>query len=262
MKYPVYNLTAKKVKDISLPQQIAKHIPDHNLIHWVYLGLSHNRRKARAHTKTRGLVRGGGRKPWRQKGTGNARTGSIRNPIFRGGGITFGPTNQKNYTKKVNKKERAKAFYSALIGKIKDREIRLISQFELAKPSTKKMLKLFQVLKTSTKSTLIVTSKKNLNLAKSINNIDKVRLQPGINISCLELLNYQYIYFEQSVLQELLKRYQVQTKQQESLKQSAITSAPSKNQATRSLKSAQESKSSRTSSEKSSKSQGSQKKAE
>jgi large subunit ribosomal protein L4 len=141
MKQAVYNLKKEKVKEIDLAKNIFGLEVNHDLLNQVVYVYNSNQRKGTAHTKTKANVRGGGRKPWRQKGTGNARTGSIRNPIFRGGGIIFGPTKEKIYKRKINKKVKLKAFLSVLSSKVKDTQMIIFDDFKFKKPNTKKLVK-------------------------------------------------------------------------------------------------------------------------
>ena len=111
IKVNVYSQNGEKVKDMALSESIFKVQAKHELIHQAMLAQMGNERQPIAHTKDRSEVRGGGAKPWRQKGTGRARAGSSRSPIWIGGGVTFGPTNERNFSKKINKKMRQKAMF-------------------------------------------------------------------------------------------------------------------------------------------------------
>ena len=139
LKLPVYNLEGEKVGETELNPKIFSEKFRPALIWQVLTSMQANRHFPWAHTKTRGEVRGGGAKPWRQKGTGRARHGSIRSPIWRGGGVTFGPRKEKNYSKKIPKKMRRKALFSALSQKLKDGEIKIVDQWQL--PEIKTIIK-------------------------------------------------------------------------------------------------------------------------
>ena len=138
-KATVYTQDGKKQGEHSLPEQLFS-LPWHDtLVHQVVTGIANNRRTrtGSAHTKGRAEVRGGGRKPWRQKGTGRARHGSIRSPIWVGGGITFGPSKEKDYSVSINKKMRTKAFFIVLSEKLRNGALVFVDSFSVETPSTK-----------------------------------------------------------------------------------------------------------------------------
>ena len=137
MKTAVYNLKAEKVGELDLPESVfgLKWNPD--LVHQVVESLRSNRRKGTAKAKGRGEVSGGGKKPWRQKGTGRARHGSIRSPIWVGGGVTHGPTGDKNYERKINKKAKQKAMYMILAKKNSEFELIIADEVSLNEGKTK-----------------------------------------------------------------------------------------------------------------------------
>ena len=125
MKFSVINQKGEKLKETLLPKEIFEVKSNNDLIHQVVVSQMSNRRKNIAHTKDRSEVSGGGRKPWRQKGLGKARHGSIRSPIWIGGGVTFGPTKERVFKKKINKKMRRKALFMVLSAKAKNNLLRL-----------------------------------------------------------------------------------------------------------------------------------------
>ena len=118
MKVKVYNQDGKPEGTIDLSESIFNRPWNADLVHQVVTGMQANARSGRAHTKDRGEVRGGGKKPWRQKGTGRARHGSIRSPLWRGGGVTFGPTQDQNFSLKINKKAKRKSILMGLSDKV------------------------------------------------------------------------------------------------------------------------------------------------
>ena len=146
-KIEILNLNGDKVKDGKLNDNIWGIVPNDAVLHNAIILNMANMRQGTASTKTRSEVRGGGRKPWRQKGTGNARQGSIRSTQWRGGGIVFGPNPNRNYTKKMNKKERRLALLSALSYKVSDKELIVIDSLEFATSKTKEMVNLLTNLK-------------------------------------------------------------------------------------------------------------------
>ena len=137
MEAKVYDTNAKETSTISLPESLFGLPWNSDLVHQVATSLTSSKRKAIAHTKNRAEVRGGGKKPWQQKGTGRARHGSNRSPIWVGGGITHGPRNEKNFDRKVSKKMKAKAFYTILSRKFKDGEILFVDSISFSEPKTK-----------------------------------------------------------------------------------------------------------------------------
>jgi len=136
MESIIYNAQGKKTGTLTLPESVFGVFWNDALMHQVVTSMHSNARPPVAHTKGRGEVRGGGRKPWQQKGTGRARHGSIRSPIWKGGGVTHGPSKDKNYEKAIPKKMRAKALYMALSRKMKDGEIIFVDSFGISEPKT------------------------------------------------------------------------------------------------------------------------------
>jgi len=139
MKASLYNQEGEEIKKVDLPSEIFDIELNSDLVHQVVVAQMSNSRKVIAHTKDRSEKRGGGRKPWRQKGTGRARHGSIRSPIWRGGGVTFGPTKDRNFSKKINKKMKQGALLMTLSSKIKEDEFVLLDKIELTEGKTKLM---------------------------------------------------------------------------------------------------------------------------
>ena len=155
------------------------------------------RRQNSAHTKDRSEVRGGGRKPWRQKGTGRARHGSRRSPIWKGGGVTFGPRNERNYKKKINKKVKRKAVFMVLSSKNEKGFIFFVSDLEIKEPKTKEM-KDFIKNTFCDKSTLIVLPKIDKNLILATRNIENVDTIQAKDLNALDLLSYKYLVMPQA----------------------------------------------------------------
>lgn len=205
MKVDLYNQNAEKFGVEEIPDKIFNLKINKDLLHQVIVAYQSNKKKVTAHTKTRGEVRGGGRKPWRQKGTGRARHGSIRSPLWRGGGIVFGPTNKLNFKKKINKKIKRKAILMALSLKAKDSEMLLIDDLKLDIAKTKKMISILNGLigvlnpkivknKKRTKlSVLIIIPDKDEILFRASNNIPKVLITTAKNINALDILSYKYL---------------------------------------------------------------------
>jgi len=139
-KFPVYNSEGKETDQVSVKDAIFHAKINAGLLQEVVVAFLAARRGANAHTKYRSEVRGGGKKPWRQKGTGRARHGSTRSPIWRGGGVTFGPRNTRNYTKKVNAKARRSAVRMALTQKAEDKKIVVVDSLKLKEPKMKELM--------------------------------------------------------------------------------------------------------------------------
>ncbi len=206
MKLPVYNIEGKEVKKIELADEIFGLKWNADLVHQVVTSMLSNARMPIAHTKDRGEVRGGGKKPWQQKGTGQARHGSSRSPIWVGGGITFGPKNLKNYDRKINKKMKAKALSVVLSQKIRDNEIILVEAINFDKPKTAEAKGVLSALAKNDDFKTLVTKKKNSaviglsgrnkNTEKSFNNFGNMTVEEVRNINPVLLLNHKYLVIE------------------------------------------------------------------
>ena len=203
MKAKVYNQNGKEAGEITLPKGMFDLSWNANLIHDVVTSMMTNKRINFAHTKGRGDVRGGGKKPWRQKGTGRARHGSTRSPIWVGGGVAHGPTKDKNYHRKVNKKVKAKTLRVILSQKLKDTEILFLEFLFLKEPKTSKAkdilkavsgIKGFESLsKKKNNSALITLDKKDLSVEKGFRNMGNVKIEEIKNLNPLDLLQYKYL---------------------------------------------------------------------
>jgi len=198
MKYPLYNQKGEERGTVLLPKNIFEVKINNDLIHQVVLSQSANRRQVLAHTKDRSEVSGGGRKPWRQKGTGRARHGSIRSPIWRGGGVTFGPTKGRVFSKRIPKKMKRKALLMALSAKASESLIIVLDKMEIEKPKTKEMAGLLKLLRSKIKnldqgSALIILSEKDKNVFLSARNIPALKTMEAKNMNVLDLLSFKYL---------------------------------------------------------------------
>ena len=146
MQIKLFNQSGEMIGEFDLPDRIFGVAMNANLVQQVLEAQLANSRQVLAHTKGRGEVRGGGRKPWRQKGTGRARHGSIRSPIWKGGGATFGPTKERNFEKKINKKMKRTALFMALSSKLKDKELMVLEDLRFEAPKTKLAVNMFKLL--------------------------------------------------------------------------------------------------------------------
>ncbi len=206
----VYNAKKEKTGTLILPPELFDLKINSNLIHQAIVAQMANMRKKIAQTKDRSEVRGGGIKPWQQKGTGRARHGSIRSPIWKGGGITFGPTTQRNFKKKINKKMKRKALLMALSSKLKDNELILINELKLKKPKTKEMAKILEnfIKKDGKiKSTLIVIHEKDQNIIRANKNIPFTKTILVNNLNILDLLSFKYLLTSKPVIKIIKEIY-------------------------------------------------------
>jgi large subunit ribosomal protein L4 len=175
-------------------------VTNHELIKQAYVAYQSNGRTNLAVTKTRGLVRGGGRKPWRQKGTGRARFGSSRNPIWRGGGITFGPTGQENYSKKLSTKATRQALRQGLSMAASENRIKVIETFECKDGKVSSTAKLLKKLE-ATGKVLIVVSLKDVLVERATNNLPGVKAINANYLNAADILNADTIVISQKSLE-------------------------------------------------------------
>jgi large subunit ribosomal protein L4 len=199
----VYNQEGKGVSDLSLPAHIFGLPWNADLVHQVVTSMRSSAREPIAHTKTRGEVRGGGKKPWQQKGTGRARHGSTRSPIWVGGGVAHGPRNDKNYDRKVNKKMKAKAIYTILSEKIRGGEALFIDSLKLEAPKTieaKSVLAKLgtikgyeMVSKRRNNAAIILVPELTENVKLGFRNMGNLEVVETRNVNPLVLLQYKYI---------------------------------------------------------------------
>ena len=193
MKVKVYNQKKEEIEEIDLPKEIFEIKLNTDLVHQVVLAQTANQRQGSAKAKTRSEVRGGGRKPWRQKGTGRARVGSIRSPIWRGGGVTFGPIAEKVFKKRIPKKMRRKALLMVLSVKAKENLLLVLDKLEIEKPKTKTMATILNKLFLKKGSGLVVLPKMDKNIILSIKNIPKTGTIQAKELNVLDLLSYKYL---------------------------------------------------------------------
>lgn len=167
--------------------------PKKELLHQAVVTYLANQRQANANTKTKGEVSGGGRKPWKQKGTGRARAGSSRSPIWIGGGITFGPTSERNYSKRLPDRMKTQALAMALSAKIAASDLTLIDKLDLALPKTKLAADLMNKLSTGKGIILLVTSETNQNLLRACRNLPGVNIVPASSLNTYIVLQAERI---------------------------------------------------------------------
>lgn len=213
MKYPLLNQQGKNVGEADLADRVFNVDVNKDLLHQVMLSAQGNSREAVANTKDRGEVRGGGKKPWKQKGTGRARHGSIRSPLWRGGGVTFGPTNDRNFSKKINKKVKQKALFMVLTQKAKDKELILIDSLKIDQPKTKEVAVILKSILHSGKTkkvvkSLIVTSLNDKDLSRAARNISFIQTISPANLNIIDILSNKFLIIAQDALAVIEKTYQ------------------------------------------------------
>ncbi len=198
MKIDLYTQSGEKKGTVDVSDVMFKSPVNDELIRLAVMRqMANARNSAIAHVKGRGDVSGGGRKPWRQKGTGRARFGSSRNPVWRGGGIAFGPTNERNYTKAMNKKERRAALFSAISQKVAGGQVFALDTFTSDKPKTKGFVDMMAKLPVE-RSLLVVLSDKDAVMEKSASNIENVKTILVDYMNPCDLLKYEKVMFMES----------------------------------------------------------------
>lgn len=214
MKAAVYNQEGEETGTVLLPKEIFEVKLNSDLVHQVAVSQMANKRKIIAHTKTRGEVSGGGKKPWRQKGLGRARHGSIRSPIWRKGGITFGPRNNRNFKKKINKKIRRSALFMVLSVQAKNNLLFVLDKFSLENSKTKTLVRTIENLRLKIKdfgkaSSLIVMPKYEKNVILSARNVPGIQIKEARNLNALDLLSFKYLIMPKEsikVIKEIFKK--------------------------------------------------------
>lgn len=201
MNIDLYSQAGEKLKAIKVADEIFNTEVNEGLMHQAYVRQLSNARYNLAHTLTKGEVRGGGAKPYRQKGTGRARQGSIRNPHYKGGGVAMGPRNVRNFEKDMPKKQRRKALFSALSLKAGKNGIIALDKYEAKEIKTKNISEMLTKLPVS-RSVLIVISEKNLVLQKSANNLPNVKTLLVNYLNVADLLKYDQVLFLQDALKK------------------------------------------------------------
>ena len=204
-KVDVYDIKGKKVSDIELQDSVFGIEPNENIVHAVLVNYLANQRQGTQSTKTRAEVSGGGKKPWRQKGTGRARQGSTRSPQWIKGGIALGPK-PRSYKYTVNKKEKRLAIKSILSSKVLDKELTVVDKLELKEIKTKSMVNALAALKVEGK-TLIILPDNNKNVVMSARNIEGVKTIPANNINVFDLLKYTNLILPVDTVKKLEEVY-------------------------------------------------------
>lgn len=203
METTLYNQKGKEAGKIKIPEAVFGLSWNADLVHQVVVSMTSSMRHTIANTKTRGEVSGGGKKPWQQKGTGRARHGSTRSPIWVGGGIAHGPRADKNYDRKINKKAKTKALYTILSKKFKDGEVLFVDSLSFATPKASDAkatliafsgIKGFEKFATKPRNVAVISvAKKTPTLTKSFKNFGNVEVEELRNINPVSILNHKYL---------------------------------------------------------------------
>lgn len=204
-KIDVYSIEGKKVSDVELKEEVFGIEPNETIVHSVLVNYMANQRQGTQSTKTRSEVSGGGKKPWRQKGTGRARQGSIRAPHWVGGGIALGPK-PRSYKYRVNKKERRLAIRSVLSSKVLEKELVVVDKIDFKEIKTKNMVNALNKLKVEGK-TLIVLPEKNENVQKSARNVEGVKTSLVNTINVYDLLKYKNLVLTLDTVKKIEEVY-------------------------------------------------------
>ena len=203
MKVKVYNLAGKEVQELELNDAVFGVKIKPTVVHEVFVAQTNNQREPWADTKNRGEVRGGGKKPWAQKGTGRARHGSIRSPIWKGGGVAFGPLSIRNYKTKINKKTRRLATTMCLSDKAAGGALYVVENFSFAEPKTKLFATLVKSLPAKQHSFLVVTAGKDANVMRMTENLQKIQTIRAEDVSVMDLVGKQAVIASMEAVKKL-----------------------------------------------------------
>ncbi len=210
METNLYNQKGDNIGKIKLPDSIFGLKLNMDLLYQVVTAMRANKRQIIAHAKGRNEVRGGGKKPWRQKGTGRARHGSIRSPIWKGGGVTHGPTKEKIYKKDINRKMARKALMVALASKLIDGTFFVVDSIKLEQPKTKEMVTIFRNISKNypdkrMSNTLLVLPTNDKDFVRASNNLKNLSVIEARNLSTLDAVSYKNLLFAKDSIEVLEK---------------------------------------------------------
>lgn len=201
-KLSVYNLSGQVTGEIELNDEVFGAEFNEAVVHQAVVMQQANERQGTSATKTRGMVRGGGRKPWKQKGTGHARSGSNRSPIWVGGGCTFGPQ-PRSYAKKMPRKARRLALRCALSAKVAANELVVIEGLAFDAPKTKNVAALLKAFEAADAKALLITDGSNENVALSARNMPKVTAITNMGLNCFDILNSNKVFLAKDVVEKI-----------------------------------------------------------
>ena len=203
-KMNIIDMKGNVVGDVELSERVFGIEPNEAVVHQVVVALMANKRQGTKGTLTRAEVRGGGRKPWRQKGTGRARAGSSRSPLWPGGGVVFAPK-ARDFSQKVNKKVRNLAMRSVFSDKVANNELRILDKLDFAAPKTKDMVEVLKAI--DAPKALVVTDVKNDNVVRSANNIQKVATATVSELNVYDMLKYDVLVLTKDALDQIEEVY-------------------------------------------------------
>lgn len=206
-KISVYNLQGEEVEKLDVADTVFDVPANNTLLHQVFVALMANIRGVYAHTKTRSEVAGSGKKPWKQKGTGRARVGSVRTPVWRKGGTVFGPRNTRNFVQKINQKMRRKAVMIALSEKVRSGKLIVLDGLTFADKKTKLVAQTMNKLNITNKSVVMALSGEERVFEKASRNIPRLTNILASNVNVLDLLNNQYFVVSKATLQDIEKKF-------------------------------------------------------
>ncbi len=212
MKTSVSDKKEKKSKESLLPKEIFEVKFNSDLVHQVVVSQMANKRKSIAHTKDRSEVSGGGRKPWRQKGLGKARHGSIRSPIWVGGGITFGPRKDTIFKKRIPRKMKRLALFIVLSQKEKDKLLIISDSLKLDSPKTKLMLEFINNLNLKKRSALIALPELDKDIILAARNIPGIKVIQAKDLNCLDLVSFQYLIIPKQSIKVIKETFLVKSR--------------------------------------------------
>lgn len=206
MKATLYNQKGEKKGEVTLAKNVFEAKVNESLVHAYLMYQQANERMPIAHTLSKGEVRGGGRKPWRQKGTGRARQGSIRNPHWKGGGVAFGPKKWQNYEKIMPKKMRRGALFSILSEKAKDGKVIALDKFDMEKPKTKDFAAMLAKMPVE-RNVLVILNRSEETLQKSAGNHRNAKVILSGYMNPADLLKYDCLLFTETALKDIETTY-------------------------------------------------------
>ncbi|MBF8280312.1 MAG: LSU ribosomal protein L4P [Candidatus Magasanikbacteria bacterium] len=206
MKTKLYNLAGQTIGEVELSDRVFGAIIKPGVVHEVVTAAAGNARQGTAHTKTRGEVKGGGKKPWAQKGTGRARHGSIRSPIWKGGGVVWGPRNAENYKRKINHGLAKVALRMVMTDKAKTERLIVVDDLKPVELKTKWFSKVRAALPGSGRKTLVLTPVLDRGLVRIVKNIPKITAEEARNADILSLINNDYVILSVEAVKALEKR--------------------------------------------------------